>query len=52
MGTHDVRSVGEFQKWLYLLGIGAPIDLELFRDGRAVKPRVTIEVRPPDAITH
>jgi len=51
MGTHRVLSVADFQKWLYLGGIGSPIELELFRQGKAVKHTVTIEQRPPQAVT-
>jgi S1-C subfamily serine protease len=51
LGTHRVLSVGDFQKWLYLGGIGNEIEVELFRGGRAVKHRLRIEVRPPEATT-
>jgi serine protease Do len=51
MGTHRVLSVADFQKWLYLGGIGSPVELELFREGKAVKHTVTIEQRPPEATT-
>jgi S1-C subfamily serine protease len=51
MGTHRVLSVGDFQKWLYLGGIGNQIDVELDRSGKAVKVRLPIEVRPPEATT-
>ena len=51
MGTHRVLSVGDFQKWLYLAGIDSEIDVELYRAGKAVKVRLPIEVRPPEATT-
>ncbi len=39
-------SVGEFQKWLYLSGIGRTITLEILRDGEILEKRVTVEERP------
>jgi S1-C subfamily serine protease len=51
MGPHRVLSVADFQKWLYLGGIGSPLELELLRDGRVLKVRVTIEARPAAATT-
>jgi serine protease Do len=51
MGIKRVRSVADFQKALYLAGIGAPIELELWRAGKAVKQTVPIEVRPAAAVT-
>jgi S1-C subfamily serine protease len=51
MGPHRVLSVADFQKWLYLGGIGSPLEIELLREGRVVKARVTIEARPPAATT-
>jgi S1-C subfamily serine protease len=51
MGTHRVLSVGDFQKWLYLGGIGNEVEVELERGGKAVKMRLPIEVRPAEATT-
>jgi S1-C subfamily serine protease len=51
LGTHRVLSVGDFQKWLYLGGIGSEIEVELARGGKAVKYRLPIEVRPAEATT-
>jgi serine protease Do len=42
-------SVGEFQKWLYLSGIGRTIELEIYRDGQTLKKRITVEERPESA---
>jgi S1-C subfamily serine protease/mono/diheme cytochrome c family protein len=42
-------SVGEFQRWLYLSGIGRTIELEIFRDGQTLEKRVTVEERPKAA---
>jgi S1-C subfamily serine protease/mono/diheme cytochrome c family protein len=39
-------SVPDFQRWLYLLGIGRTVTLEISRDGRLLGPKVTIEQRP------
>jgi S1-C subfamily serine protease/mono/diheme cytochrome c family protein len=45
-------SVPDFQRWLYLLGIGRTVTLEVSRDGRVLKPRVTITERPATVPTH
>jgi S1-C subfamily serine protease/mono/diheme cytochrome c family protein len=41
-----IESVGDFQKWLYLSGIGRDVTLELFRDGERFERRVSIQERP------
>ena len=41
-----IVSVSDFQKWLYLSGIGREITLEIFRDGETIERRVTVEERP------
>jgi serine protease Do len=43
-------SVGDFQKWLYLSGIGRTITLEIFRDGETLEKQVAIEERPEAAV--
>jgi serine protease Do len=43
-------SVGDFQKWLYLSGIGRSIALEIYRDGKKLEKRITIEERPAAAV--
>jgi S1-C subfamily serine protease len=45
-----VATVGAFQKWLYLSGIGRTITLELFREGKTLEKRVTVEQRPAAAV--
>ena len=45
-----LTSVGAFQKWLYLSGIGRTIALEISRDGKAIEKRVTVEERPEAAV--
>jgi S1-C subfamily serine protease len=42
-------SVADFQKWMYLSGIGREVTLELFRDGKTLDRRVVIEPRPAEA---
>jgi serine protease Do len=46
-----VFSVADFQRALYLTGVGAALPLELFRDGESVAHTVTLESRPPVAAT-
>ncbi len=45
-------SVLDFQKWLYLSGIGRKVRLEVFRDGSTRTLDVAIEARPSTATTH
>jgi serine protease Do len=45
-------SVLDFQKWLYLSGIGRTVRLEVFRDGSTRTLDVPIEARPSTATTH
>ena len=51
LGGHDVRSVADFQRWLYVLGIDTDVDLGLVRNGHPLQMRARIEVRPPAATT-
>ena len=44
-----IRSPVEFQKWLYLSGIGRRVKLEIFRDGEAITVELPIEERPAKA---
>ncbi len=46
MNGNQMLSVADFQKWLYLVGIGQPLTLELDRGGDLVEVTVTIEERP------
>ena len=48
---HPVNTPIEFQKWFYLAGIGASVELELFRNGETISTRADIEVRPANAVT-
>lgn len=51
LGGHPIQSVGDFQKWMYVLGIGTKVELGLVRDGQPVRVSATIEARPPEATT-
>ena len=44
-------SVLDFQKWLYLSGIGRTVRLEIFRDQKTLEKKVKIEERPASATT-
>ncbi len=44
-----LTSVGAFQKWLYLSGIGRTIALGIVRGGKTIEKRVTVEERPEAA---
>jgi len=48
--AYKVFSPVDFQRYLYLAGVGKRVSLELFRDGRVVKVELTIERRPPEAM--
>ena len=45
-----ITSVGTFQKWLYLSGIGRTITLGISRDGKTIEKRVRVEERPEAAV--
>jgi S1-C subfamily serine protease/mono/diheme cytochrome c family protein len=49
LGGYPVLSVGDFQTWLYVLGIDAQAELELMRDGEPLRVTAPIEVRPESA---
>jgi S1-C subfamily serine protease len=51
LGGRDVASVGDFQRWLYVLGIDTDVELGLVRDGQPVRATARIEARPEAAIT-
>lgn len=44
-------SVLDFQKWLYLSGIGRSVRLEIFREQETLEKKATIEERPQSATT-
>jgi S1-C subfamily serine protease len=52
LGGHPIRSVGDFQTWLYVTGVGATAELALVRDGKPLALRAPVEVRPAEATTH
>ncbi len=49
LSGHELRSVGDFQTWLYELGIGTEVKLRLLRDGAPLEIVASIEVRPESA---
>lgn len=49
LGGHAVASVGDFQTWLYVSGIGRQVDLDLVRNGEPLTVRAPIEERPEAA---
>jgi len=51
IGGHRLGSVADFQKWMYVLGVGTSCDLKLWRDGKPISITVTIEPRPAAAST-
>lgn len=51
LGGHPIGTVADFQTWMYTMGIGAPCELELLRNGKPLRVQVTIEARPPSATT-
>lgn len=52
LGGHRILSVGDFQTWLYVTGIGASADLDLVRDGQPMTLTAPVEERPPTATMH
>jgi S1-C subfamily serine protease/mono/diheme cytochrome c family protein len=52
LGGHRVLSVGDFQTWLYVAGIGKTTEIELVRDGKPLTLAAPVEVRPASATTH
>jgi S1-C subfamily serine protease len=49
LGGHELFSVGDFQTWLYVLGIGTQAELNLMRDGQPLRAVAPIEARPESA---
>jgi S1-C subfamily serine protease len=49
MNGNRILGVPDFQRWLYLIGIGAPVTLELERDGETLRKEIVIEDRPESA---
>jgi S1-C subfamily serine protease len=48
--ANRVLSVPDFQKWLYLAGIGAKVTLHLSRNGEEIALPMVIEERPAEAM--
>lgn len=54
LARFDGQYVGsplDFQKYLYLAGIGSTVELEMYRAGETFTVQCAIETRPQDAIT-
>jgi S1-C subfamily serine protease len=49
LGGHELYSVGDFQTWLYVLGIGTRAEIDLVRGGQPLNVAAPIEVRPESA---
>jgi S1-C subfamily serine protease/mono/diheme cytochrome c family protein len=52
LGGHPIYSVGDFQTWLYVGGVGTTTEIDVVRDGKPMKVKVPIEARPRDATTY
>lgn len=51
MQGEEIRTVYDFQRVLYAVGVGADVNLTLVRKGMQLKLRAPVEKRPPEAIT-
>ncbi len=49
LGGHRLLSVGDFQTWLYVLGVGKEIELVVQRNGHQLQLKAPIEERPASA---
>lgn len=47
---NPIGSPADFQKWLYLYGVGRTVDLYILRDGEILVEQYTIEERPQWAV--
>lgn len=48
--TYKVNTPVDFQRYMYLAGVGQKVKLELFRAGEVVRVELSIAPRPPEAI--
>lgn len=48
-GGAEIHAPVEFQRHLYLAGVGRKVELTFFRDGATFKATLAIEKRPPEA---
>ena len=51
MNGERVLSVRDFQRMLYLIGVGRTVEIEIFRNGELLEMKVAIEQRPVTATT-
>lgn len=48
--TYKVNTPVDFQRYMYLSGVGKTVKLELFRAGEVVRVELAITARPPEAV--
>ncbi len=48
--TYKVTTPVDFQRYMYLAGVGKTVKLELFRAGEVVRVELAITPRPPEAV--
>ncbi|MGH7725921.1 MAG: S1C family serine protease [Candidatus Eiseniibacteriota bacterium] len=51
MDGRAIRSVYDFQHWLYMAGVGKDVKLGIVRDRKLLELTARVEPRPPDATT-
>ena len=51
MNRQRILTVYDFQRWTYSFGIGAPVELGIWRKGNPMTLKAVIAERPPDATT-
>ncbi len=49
-GHHPIHSPADFQKWLYMYGVGREVEIYVLRDGAVTVFDYTIEERPDWAV--
>jgi len=49
-GDYKVFSPVDFQRYLYLAGVGTHVTLDIFRDGQTLKKELVVQRRPPEAL--
>ena len=49
-GEHPIKSVADFQRWLYMHGVGETVTLKFLRGTKVFEHSYTIEERPRWAV--
>ena len=49
-GEHPIKSVADFQRWLYMYGVGETVTLKFLRGKKVFEHSYTIEERPRWAV--